>query len=236
MPKAFILAAGLGTRLKPYTDTLPKALVPLEGRPLIAHVLRRLKIFGYRDILVNLHHHADKLQHYLLKQFAQDFNFEFSDESAQLLDTGGAIKKASPFLKNEIFLVHNCDVISAIPLEAMMDFHLQNKSLATLAVSARKTSRPLAFDQNKLLKGRWSADTGGQFRALAFSGVYILSPDIFSFMPSGEVFSIIDVLIAASGQDKVQAFEHPPEIWEDAGTMTNFEIASALLKKINATP
>lgn len=233
MPKAMILAAGLGTRLLPHTATLPKALVPLSGKPLIAHVLERLTKFGFTEIVVNLHHHSRMLREYLEKRHCCTCKISFSDESEALLDTGGGIRKAAWFFDDgEPFLVHNCDVISLIALDEMFEVHKKNKALATLAVSRRPTSRPLAFDESGSLSGRWVPRRAEQIRPLAFSGVYVLSPGIFFHMPAGGAFSIIDVLLQASKNDKVQAYEHDPEIWADAGNTGNFAIAEALLKNI----
>lgn len=231
MPRAMILAAGLGTRLLPHTAKLPKALVPLAGKPLIAHVLDRFRHYNIMDVVVNLHHYGELLEAYLGSAQYSDFNFSFSDESNQLLDTGGGIRKAAYFFSDgRPFLVHNCDVISQIPLDELFQFHISNMAMATLAVSRRPTSRPLAFDKNGFLQERWDNERCSHSEPMAFSGIYILDPAIFSFMPGHGVFSVIDMLISAAKTSKVLAFEHSPDIWADTGTFSNFEKAAQLLK------
>ncbi|MBE0661965.1 MAG: nucleotidyltransferase family protein [Bacteroidales bacterium] len=234
MFKAMILAAGLGTRLLPLTLNQPKALVEVAGKPLIEHVLDRFRLLGIRDIVVNLHHHSGQLQAFLGSEKFKEFNITFSDESGQLLDTGGAIRKASWFFDNgQPFLVHNCDVISLVPLNELMQAHKRNRAIATLAVSDRKTSRPLAFTPNGKLIDRWNEKTSHASRPLAFSGIYVLDPAIFSFMPNVDAFSIIDVLVTAAATRPVFAFEHSPEIWVDAGNVNNLEKAEQLLENFH---
>jgi len=231
MPKAMILAAGFGKRLMHFTDNLPKALVPLAGEPMIRHVIRRLEYYGYNEIIVNLHHHAGKLRDYLSQIHAPEISIVFSDESNRLLDTGGGIAKASWFFEeDEPFLVHNCDVISLVPLDKMMEFHIRNHSIATLAVSDRKTSRPLAFSNEGLLLGRWTAEAGTIACPLAFSGISILNPCVIAYKPSQEVFSLIEMLINASPYERIMAYEHDPGIWADAGNINNFSRAEHLIK------
>ncbi len=231
MPKAMILAAGLGTRLLPLTANRPKALVDIAGKPLIGHVMESLRKHNIKNIIVNLHHFADQLQQYLSGPEFGDLEISFSNERQQLLDTGGAISKAAWFFDDDRpFLVHNCDVISRIPLNELIEFHKRNNAIATLAVSQRKTQRPLAFNSQGFLSGRWNNELHKGFRHLAFSGIYALSSEIFAFMPTGGVFSIIDVLIAAAEKKPVLAFEHSEEIWVDAGSRKNLKKAVQLLK------
>jgi len=231
MPRAMILAAGLGTRLMPLTANLPKALAPLAGKPMIEHVIKRFGQFNIRDVIVNLHHFGDQLRAFLDSEKFSDLNISFSDESAQLLDTGGGIRKAAWFFNDgRPFLVHNCDVISLIPFDELIRFHISSHAIATLAVSSRNTARPLAFNSNGHLAGRWEKELSRHTRPLAFSGIYMLDPAIFQYMPEKNVFSIIDVLIRAAATEKVLAFEHSNEIWVDAGNVKNFEKAEQLLK------
>lgn len=231
MPKAMILAAGLGTRLMPLTANQPKALVPLAGKPLIEHVLERFRKFNLQDIIVNLHHHHVQLRSFLEQEKFSDLNILYSDESAKLLDTGGGIRKAAWFFNDGYpFLVHNCDVISEIPLDEMINSHIERKAVATLAVTSRITSRPLAFDFNGLLINRWDNHFTAIAEPLAFSGIYILDPAIFSIMPGTGSFPIIDVLIKAATKMPVIAWKHDPEIWVDAGRPENFSKALELIK------
>ncbi|HPK05281.1 MAG TPA: sugar phosphate nucleotidyltransferase [Bacteroidales bacterium] len=234
MPKAMILAAGLGTRLLPLTLDQPKALVLVAGKPMIVHVIERLKQYGFDDIIVNLHYHGEKLKQFLSSEKFEGMNFTFSDESEQLLDTGGAIGKAKWFFDNEMpFLVHNCDIISYVPIDKMIEFHVDRKAIATLAVSKRKTSRPLAFDQQSGLIDRFDPAMNKDIKALAYSGICVLDKNIFSFMPEKGVFSIIDVFVKASKSSIVAAYEHEPDIWVDAGSIKNIEKAEQLLKNVH---
>lgn len=231
MPKAMILAAGMGTRLMPLTDSLPKALVPLAGKPLIEHVLNRFRIFGISEVIINLHHRGGQLRNFLESERFSDFHFAFSDESDKLLDTGGGLRKAAWFFNDgRPFLVHNCDVISRIPLNIMLQSHYRRKAMATLAVSKRETSRPLAFTRGGMLAGRYDITGSTDAVPMAYSGICILDPAVFNFMPSEDVFSIIDVLTSSSKSGIVAAFEHSPEIWADAGSIQNFEKAEGLLE------
>jgi len=156
--KAMILAAGLGTRLRPLTDNIPKALVELNGRTLLEITIDRLKSFGIQEIIVNVHHHAEKIVAFLHSKNNFGLRIELSREDDLLLDTGGGLKKAAWFFQegnsNEPFLLHNVDVLSNIDFRQMLDAHKKNSALATLAVQQRPSSRQLLFDQNNLLIGR----------------------------------------------------------------------------------
>jgi NDP-sugar pyrophosphorylase family protein len=191
--KAMILAAGLGTRLRPLTDTCPKALVQLNGRTLLEITLARLQRLGIADVIVNVHHCADQLEEYLRQQ---DFpmHIEISRED-ELLDTGGGLLKAAHFFlrdrsgDDEPFLLHNVDVISNIDFGAMLELHCRETALATLAVQQRKSSRYLLFDRDLRLCGRRAADRADELvcaapelNAWAFAGIHVLSPRIFSLM------------------------------------------------------
>src|SRR5713226_6833926 len=162
--KAMILAAGLGTRLRPLTDTRPKALVELSGRTLLEITLSRLRTFGITEVIINVHHFADQVIVYLKSHNNFGLRIEISREEV-LLDTGGGLKKAAWFFQedssrlDEPFLLHNVDVISAIDLRAMLQFHTENQALATLAVQSRESSRPLLFDDHLQLRGRRTSGT-----------------------------------------------------------------------------
>ena len=139
--KAMIFAAGLGTRLKPLTDNIPKALVTIGGKPLLQHTIEKLKSSGFDEIIINIHHFADQIVEFILSKNSFDIKIEFSDESNELLDTGGGIKKASHFFcDGEPFLIHNVDILSNINLNDLYLFHNSSNSIATLVCSKRKTS------------------------------------------------------------------------------------------------
>ncbi len=226
--KAMILAAGLGTRLKPFTDKLPKAMVPVAGKPMILHLLEKLAGYGIREFVVNLHHYADKLQDYLTTLDLPGVTIHFSDERDALLDTGGALKRAAGFFSDgKPFLVHNVDVWTSLDLTAMLDHHLQSGASATLAVRKRKSSRFLLFDQADTLCGWENLTTGDriilrdppeELTSLAFSGVQIIHPDIFCFFPVVQRFSLIELYLEAGRATIIKGFRHDADEWIDLGT------------------
>ena len=187
--KAMVFAAGLGTRLRPITDTLPKALVPVCGEPLLAHVLRKLQRSGYTEVVVNVHHFPQLIRDYLARK---DFGMKvsISDESSELLETGGGIRHAKALLQaDEPFLVHNVDIVSDVDLTWFRN-QMHPGILATLLVSERKTSRYLLFNDEMRLVGWMNFTTGevrspypdldpAQCRRYAFSGIHNISPAIF---------------------------------------------------------
>lgn len=219
--KAMVLAAGLGTRLRPLTNERPKALVEINGRTLLEIALARLRDAGVREAIVNVHHFADLMADYLSRH---DFGMrvEISREDV-LLDTGGGLKKAAPFFlrpPGEPFFLHNVDVISNVDLGAMLAFHQQQGALATLAVQQRSSSRLLLFE-NLLLHGRYAGSKKEPVPpgALAFCGIHVISPRIFELMTEDGVFSIVDtyVRLAARGE-KIAGFRADHYAWRDLGT------------------
>ncbi len=233
--KAMILAAGLGTRLRPLTDDRPKALVEVAGRTLLEITLSRLRTFGVREVIINVHHFADMVVDYLKANDNFGMRVEVSREEA-LLDTGGGLKKAAHFFlddpsrSDEPFILHNVDVISTIDLQRMMKFHREHGALATLAVQERETSRYLLFNKEGELRGRVTArdreaglmQPAAQAHALAFSGIHVISPRIFSRMTEDGAFSIIDcyLRLAAEGE-KIIAFLADEYYWRDLGRPEN---------------
>ncbi len=223
--KAMVLAAGLGTRLRPLTNDRPKALVELGGRTLLEITLARLREFGIREVIVNTHHFAGLLVQYLKAHNNFGMQIEVSREEV-LLDTGGGLKKASWFLKgdsDEPFVLHNVDVLSTIDLARVIAAHRRNGALATLAVQDRRTSRYLLFDSDLQLCGRRTDEDeivreASRLIPLAFSGIHVLSPRIFQLMKEHGVFSIIDVYLrlAGSGED-ILGFRADEYYWRDLG-------------------
>ena len=166
--KAMIFAAGLGTRLKPLTDHTPKALVPVNGRPMLEHVILKLKAAGCTEAVVNVHHFGQQIIDFLHAIQNFGITIHISDERNEFLDTGGVIKKASSFFSGTApFLVHNVDILSDVDLKALYDFHLQSGNDATLLVSPRETSRYLLFDTNIRLCG-WLNKLTGQTKPAGF--------------------------------------------------------------------
>jgi NDP-sugar pyrophosphorylase family protein len=233
--KAMILAAGLGTRLRPLTDDRPKALVEVAGYTLLEITLRRLREFRIREVIVNVHHFADMVVGYLKKNDDFGMRIEISREE-QLLDTGGGLKKAAWFFQedsgdpDEPFVLHNVDVLSTIDLGRMMKFHRQHQALATLAVQERETSRYLLFDEQNQLCGRRSGRDRApevvrpskNLEALAFSGVHVISPRLLARMDEHGAFSIIASYLRLAGEgEKVLAFRADEYYWRDLGKPEN---------------
>ena len=233
--KAMVLAAGLGTRLRPLTDVRPKALVEVGGRTLIAIVLDRLRSFGVREVIVNLHHFAEMVGEYLRANGNFGMRIELSREE-ELLDTGGGLKKAAWFFRGdeEPFLLHNVDVLSSIDLGRMTQVHLEQGALATMAVEQRDSARALLFDAEGRLCGRrvgrgaapqWARETTGA-QELAFAGIHVISPKIFEKMSELGAFSIIDAYLrlAAEGE-KIAAFRVDGCAWRDLGRPESLKAA-----------
>lgn len=249
-----ILAAGLGTRLRPLTDDCPKALVEINGRTLLEITLSRLRSFGVSEVIVNVHHFADMIVGYLKANDNFGMRIEVSREEV-LLDTGGGLKKAAPFFvgravedsshPEEPFLVHNVDVLSTIDLGRMVRFHTDNRALATLAVQERKTSRYLLFDDQLQLGGRRSGSDqkpelvrsslvqpSQQLHALAFSGIHVISPRFLAMMNEEGAFSIIAAYLRLAAQgEKVLAFRADEYYWLDLGRPENVAQAAKDLKQ-----
>lgn len=233
--RAMILAAGLGTRLRPLTDDRPKALVEVAGHTLLEITLRRLRQFGIREVIVNVHHFAEMVVDYLKKNDDFGMRIEISREEV-LLDTGGGLKKAAWFFledsshPDEPLVLHNVDVLSTIDLDCMVQFHRQNQALATLAMQDRETSRYLMFDALNQLCGRRAGRdqapeivrSSGQMQALAFSGVHVISPRLLPRMTEEGVFSIITSYLRLAAQDeKILGFRADEYYWRDLGRPEN---------------
>jgi mannose-1-phosphate guanylyltransferase len=228
--KAMVLAAGLGTRLRPLTDHHPKALVELAGRTLLEITLTRLRSFGVTDVIINVHHFADMIAAYLKSNNNFGLRIEISREEV-LLDTGGGLKKAAWFFledpkrNNEPFLLHNVDVISTIDLQRMVQFHTENHALATLAVQSRDSSRLLLFNDQLQLCGRIGgtgipacAPQDRPLQPLAFSGIHVISPRLLPLITEEGIFSIIPTYLRLAAQnEKILAFRADQFYWRDLG-------------------
>ncbi len=242
-----ILAAGLGTRLRPLTDDRPKALVEINGRTLLEIALTRLRAFGIHDVIINVHHFADMVVDYLKKNGNFGMRIEISREDV-LLDTGGGLKKAAWFFKDSPehsgkeapFILHNVDVLSTIDLERMRQLHVETQALATLAVQDRETSRYLLFDEQRQLCGRRAGRNqppalvrpAQQAQAWAFSGIHVISPRLFSLMAEDGAFPIIAsyLRLAALGE-KILSFCADKYYWRDLGSPENLAQAAEDLKQ-----
>jgi mannose-1-phosphate guanylyltransferase len=237
--KAMVLAAGLGTRLRPLTDHQPKALVEVGGRTLLEITLTRLKSFGIEKVIINVHHFGGTILDFLKAHDNFGLNIEISREDV-LLDTGGGLKKASWFFlddaesKETPFLLHNVDVLSTIDFGEMLKRHKDAGALATLGVQERETSRYLLFDEESQLCGRRilrdnrdeMVRRAGKVTALAFTGVHIISPRMIEMMREDGVFSIIDVYLRlASLREKIQNFRADNYYWRDLGKLDQVQQA-----------
>lgn len=219
--KAMIFAAGLGTRLKPYTDTMPKAMVPVNGRPMLWHQIMKLKDAGADEIVINVHHFAGQIISYLHENDDFGLKIHISDESAELLDTGGGLLAARRFLEqgDEPFIVHNVDIFSNLDIRAFMESGPKGGQAAILLVSDRPSSRKLLFDGQMRLCG-WKNCVSGELRGpaaqgaayaheLAFGGVHMISPRIFGLLDKMPQFrgrfGIMDFYLAACRENVIGA-------------------------------
>jgi len=243
--KAMILAAGLGTRLRPLTDIRPKALVELSGRALLEITLTRLHTFGITEFIINVHHFADQVIDYLKSHKSFGLRIEISREEI-LLDTGGGLKKAAwffledPARLDQPFLLHNVDVISTIDLDRMCQFHKENHALATLAVQSRDSGRQLLFNNQDELCGRRASRyqqpeivrPSDHLQPLAFSGIHLISPRLLPLLTEEGIFSIIPSYLRLSAQSqKILAFRADQYYWRDLGRPTDLAQAAADLKQ-----
>jgi NDP-sugar pyrophosphorylase family protein len=245
--RAMVLAAGLGTRLRPLTDNRPKALVEINGRTLLEITLSRLRTFGVHDVIINVHHFADMVVDYLKKNDDFGMHIEISREE-ELLDTGGSLKKAAWFFKGSRghsgkeapFILHNVDVLSTIDLERMWQLHFETEALATLAVQDRETSRYLLFDERRQLCGRQAGGNqppelvrpAQQLQAWAFSGIHIISPRLLAMMTEDGAFSIITTYLRLAAQgEKILAFRADKYYWRDLGKPGDVAQAAKDLKQ-----
>lgn len=224
---AMIFAAGLGTRLRPLTDRIPKALVEVGGVPMLEHVARRLVAAGATRLVVNVHHHAGQIRTFVRERDGFGVETLVSDETGLLLDTGGGLKKAGPLLRRDApFIVHNVDVMSDIDLRSMLDAHAGADRLATLAVMERDSSRYLLFDDLGLCGHggptgeNLARETTGDARRLGFTGIHVISPAIFDLMEEDGVFSIVPLYLRLSaGGRRIMPHRVDDARWMDIGSL-----------------
>ncbi|HAL65757.1 MAG TPA: nucleotidyltransferase [Bacteroidales bacterium] len=229
---ALILAAGKGTRLYPLTLDRPKALVEVGGITLLERAILKLSHDGFRRIIVNIHHFGDQLMAFLQSHSWPEVEIIISDEREQLLDTGGAIKRAGKFLLGSSFLVYNVDVVTDLNLMDLYQSHTLNNPLATLAVSQRPTTRLLYFDKQMLLKDRVSKKPSNDvsspakdsYQTFAFSGIHIVSDKILDLMPMEDVFSILDLYLKLCKTYPIMGYDHTGIFWMDLGTVEKIQV------------
>jgi len=215
--KALIFAAGKGTRLKPFTDHHPKALAKVNGIPLLERNIRYLKGFGISDFVINVHHFGSQIVEFLKENDDFGCRIEISDESEELLETGGGLVFARSFLDHgEDFLIMNADILTDLNINLLVDYHKKIKDFATLAVSDRESSRKLLFNEELVLRGWLNVQTGEQrlaefnkgFRPLAFSGVHCINPAIFNKIKRTGKFSIMEEYLDLMHTEHIHGFIH----------------------------
>ena len=244
MKQAMIFAAGLGTRLKPLTDTMPKALVRVGGQPLIWHVIMKLKAAGYERIVVNVHHFAQQIIDYLQANDNFGLDIRISDETSGLLETGGGIKKAMPlFDPSEPILIHNVDILSNLEFNSLS---MVAPPDALLVVSQRNTKRYLLFDDEMILDGWTNIETGEvrspypaldptDLKRLAFSGIHMIWPRLFPlFQDMPERFGIIDFYLKYCHQFAFLGYEKKDLRLMDVGKLDTLDQAESFASSLNS--
>lgn len=215
--KALIFAAGKGTRLKPFTDHHPKALVMVNEVPLLERNIRFLQSFGINDFVINIHHFGDQIVNFLKKRDNFGAKIEISDERNELLETGGGLVFARKFLDfQEDFLIMNADILTDMNVAKFVKYHQEKKDFATLAVSDRNSSRKLLFNPEMILRGWLNVQTGEQrlaefnkgFKALAFSGIHCINPEIFNKIKRTGKFSIMEEYLDLMHSEQIHGYEH----------------------------
>lgn len=236
--KAMILAAGLGTRFKPWTDYHPKALALVNGRSLLERNIRYLQLFGIKDVLVNVHHFAGQILKAINTNNGWGSQITISDESDEVLETGGGLKKAAGFFDEGSFVLINADILTDMDLHSMITFHEKNNPLATLAITNRKSSRYFLFDQTDRLCGWRNTKTGeekisipgGDLKEKAFSGIHLVSPEILPLMNRKGKFSIVDVYLELAASHPILGFDHSGSKLVDVGRPESVAIAEKLFQ------
>ena len=239
--KAMILAAGIGSRLRPLTDGCPKAMIEVGGMPMLEIAIRRLKTAGVTDIVVNTFHLADQIAKFLKAKKNFKVRIELSQEK-ELLDTGGGLKKVAGFFDDrQPFFLHNADVLTDLDLGKMYRHHEKSKALATLAVSSRESGRYLLFDADGRLRGRetsadkkieWAGAPAKEAERLAFNGIHVISPTIFPKMTGTGAFSITKTYLRLAGQgEKIHAYRMDEYYWQDIGSPEKLEKVRRYIKE-----
>ncbi|HEY8388317.1 MAG TPA: sugar phosphate nucleotidyltransferase [Parasegetibacter sp.] len=241
--KALIFAAGLGTRFKPWTDTHPKALAPVNGKSLLQRNIEYLQKYNITDVVVNVHHFSDQIIEAIQLNKGWGTKVEISDESDAVLETGGGLLKAAPFLREaEMFLTLNADILTNLDLSALLNFHYRNNPLISLAVTRRESSRYLLFDKNLKLVGWRNVKTGEEKISVpcdeplkrAFSGVAVYRSDVLSLLEESDSFqekkkfSVIDVYLELAKKNTINGYDHTGDILLDVGKPGSVEKAEEL--------
>ena len=235
--KAMLLAAGFGTRLKPFTDKHPKALAVVNNKTLLQRNIEYLQSFGITEVIVNVHHFAKQIIDIIKQNNGWKSNILISDETDAILETGGGLKRASLYFKDEEdFVLMNCDILTDLPLDEMISYHKKNNSLATLATRNRETSRYFLFNNDDILCGWKNVKTGEEkiirkennLQQKAFSGIHIINTKIFSLMKlKEEKFSMVDLYLNLCGEHQIKCFDHSNTKFTDVGKPESIALAEA---------
>ena len=226
--KAMLFAAGLGTRLKPFTDHHPKALAQVNNKSLLQRNLNYLQSFGIKHFVINVHHFADQIIAALDKLSSEQWSYDISHEVNGPFETGGGLAFAAKYLSghDQPFVVMNVDILTDLDLNGMFDYHQKIQPLVTLAVTDRKSSRHFLFDDemkwvgwrnNKTGEEKWVNGWVENTKPFAFSGIHIIDPRIFGFMPTEGTFSIVDVYLRIAKDELVIAYDHTGDLVLDVG-------------------
>ena len=234
--KAMILAAGLGTRFKPWTDHHPKALALVNGKSLLERNILYLQSFGINDVIVNVHHFSEQILEAIHKHKGWGSNISISDETGQVLETGGGLKKAAGYFDYGSFVLMNVDILTDLDLEAMAFYHEEKKPLVTLAVTNRKSSRHFLFDRNERLCGWRNTKSGEEkisipvsaLKEKAFSGIHMISSEIFPLIQQEGKFSIVDVYLELAATHEILGFDHSGSKLVDVGRTESVGVAEKL--------
>ncbi len=233
--KAMILAAGLGTRLRPLTNHIPKALIEVNGVTLLEMVIKRFIQAGFQDIIINVHYLAQTIIDFLKEKDHFGINITISHEVDLLLDTGGGLNKAAWFFDDDKpFLLHNVDILADFDLKELYDSHIKSKALATLVVRDNHSGRNLLFNQDNLLRG-WENKKTGERKLLSaekngliskgFCGIHFISPELLPLITEQGVFSIIDLYLRLASDYPIKAIEPEHQLWMDIGSKESLKLA-----------
>ncbi len=230
--QAMIMAAGLGSRLGEMTRNCPKALISYKGKALLSHIIENLIQYNYTRIVVNVHHFSDQVIDFIDKLHFPEVTIIISNESEELLDTGGGLKKASQYFESYPVLIHNVDIISDINLTDFYNFHLKNKGIATMAVKNRITSRPLLKNSKDVLCGWRNTETKKEIITrqcevlypIAFSGIYIIEKEFIDLLPNENIFPIMPEILELSKEYEIKLFDHSINEWKDMGKIEQYKI------------
>jgi NDP-sugar pyrophosphorylase family protein len=237
--KAMIMAAGKGTRLGKITESIPKALVDLNGRTALHLAVEKCSANGFDDIIINVHHFAGMVEEEVRKLNRLGYRISVSDERDMLLETGGGLYKARWFFDNNPFLIYNVDIISDLDLSALYSYHVERQGFATLAVRHRPGNRFYLVDEQGIIKGWRNNATGKQIitgsdksnlSEIAFSSMHIVEPEIFNYMEEG-IYTMTDLYLSVAGEKNIFTYLDDSGYWGDIGTPESLEYARRLLNK-----